>query len=123
MEELKKELEKYFTRDATEITSCPKRLLTGNPQELWVWILNNFTPKVSRVELPVILQGEPLPCPFCGDAPEYNKQNSLIQQKQMWQIYCDSGRCEIKPKTDLYKYKKECLADWNKRAGREPQSK
>lgn len=53
MEKLKKEFEQLFTKNATEITACPRIRLYGNPQELWLWILNNFTPKVSRVELPV----------------------------------------------------------------------
>lgn len=53
MEKLKKEFEQLFTKDATEIASIPKRRLAGNPQELWLWILNNFNVKVSQMQLPV----------------------------------------------------------------------
>lgn len=35
--DIKKEFEEHFTKDATEITCCPRRLLTGDPDKLWKW--------------------------------------------------------------------------------------
>lgn len=74
MEKLKKEFEQLFTKNATEITACPRIRLYGNPQELWLWILNNFTPKVSRVELPVGMPPLQLNEIYNGDSFELCKR-------------------------------------------------
>ena len=79
---------------------------------------------VSRVELPVILQGELLPCPFCGEVPEIKYLPKPLVFKGASMIgYLRCCHINItvrgKRKRDMAKQITEL---WNKRAGREPKS-
>ena len=84
-----------------------------------------------RVELPVILQGELLPCPFCG-----NKKVKIIEYEAlgMWRcVQCDKCKGQFyffNKGTNIgvgrgttQQRKERIIEAWNKRAGREPQTK
>jgi|GEM_PF-3109176 len=56
-----------------------------------------------------VASGELKPCPFCGEIPEYFFGEAVNQ------IFCDSNKCIIKPKTPYYDNKKTTIDVWNKR--------
>lgn len=97
MEKLKKEFEQLFTKNATEITACPRIRLYGNPQELWLWILNNFTPKVSRVELPVkpANGGQWQKCPKCDGQGIVSKPPWIAGDQNTWTDTQTSHTCNL----------------------------
>jgi Lar family restriction alleviation protein len=83
-----------------------------------------------RVELPVIVQGELLPCPFCG-----NKKVKVVEYEAlgMWrciecktckgQFYFFNKHTNIGVGRGTTQQRKQRIIDaWNKRAGREPKS-
>lgn len=67
------------------------------------------------LELPVILQGEPLPCPFCGDKPEKYTVGArpYFGERGVEYVRCKNPKCGFWGHPMM-------LDKWNKRAGREP---
>ena len=123
---VEQEFNSLFVKDAGTINAT----LLNAPSTILDWIQENFTPKVSQVEKPVILQGELLPCPFCGGeasigttrigckrtAELNNRTNGFFVNC----IICGSNNNFLHLGYATEEIAKE---HWNKRAGREPQSK
>jgi Lar family restriction alleviation protein len=58
------------------------------------------------------------PCPFCGSENKYNHGEVRIHQTMATNYYavCENPKCEIKPRTKLYQWKKDATKAWNRRA-------
>lgn len=91
----------------------------GRAEEIWDWVLENCTIKAIQMQAPVIVQGELLPCPFCGGEPNIG---SLGGDKENWAIWCKCNMA-ISEMGINGETKEEIINSWNKRAGREPKSK
>ena len=55
-------------------------------------------------------------CPFCGNEVKCEKGQDLNDNIK-YIIYCDNSKCQIKPFTDMYKYKATVINHWNIRKG------
>ena len=82
----------------------------------------------NQVQAPVILQGELLPCPFCGNEAELIEKGNNYTKKRFITIKCTNKNCRAEMtngaiRNDMNWLKEISTNAWNKRAGREPQSK
>ena len=82
----------------------------------------------NLLELPVILQCELLPCPFCGNEAELIEKGNNFTKKRFVTIKCTNKNCRAEMtngaiRNDMNWLKEISTNAWNKRAGREPQSK
>lgn len=99
-----------------------KHAYSQNPQsELFIKrieIIKHFIDEAieaNRAETLVSLQGELLPCPFCGGEAELG---SLGGDGENWAIFCKNKKCQI-PVCEMgvqAETKQEIINLWNKRA-------
>ncbi len=84
------------------------------------WQLIQEETTAIPVELPVILQGELLPCPFCGE-DEWEKLGETYFLQHNYDCFIRNTSKPLISKTILRNNTESIW--WNKRAGREPQLK
>jgi len=89
---------------------------------------DKFVEIVSQMQLPVILQGELLPCPFCGSEAELIEKGNDFTKKKFITVKCTNKNCRAEMTNGAIRNSMDWLKGisieaWNKRAGREPQSK
>lgn len=81
----------------------------------------------SSVDYQVIVQGELLPCPFCGNEAELIEKGNNYTKKRFITIKCTNKDCRAEMtngaiRNDMNWLRGISTDAWNKRAGREPKS-
>lgn len=98
--------------------------ITGHDEETIKQMYSDYSssPQAKSIpmQLPVILQGELLPCPFCGE-DEWEKLGETYFLQHNYDCFIRNTSEPLISKTILINNTESIW--WNKRAGREPQSK
>lgn len=69
----------------------------------------------NRLEKPVGMPSELLPCPFCGLYPTLNFRPSRRGVSAEAFIRCGKMICKVNPKTIIVKTKEQAIKIWNSR--------
>lgn len=106
--------------------------ITGHDKDTIHQMWNDYfsSPKAKSIPInaEVIVQGELLPCPFCGSQAAVG--GTSFESDGVY-IYCTNDNCHVAMGENYdrdggddhwYISEKEAIALWNKRVGREPQS-
>lgn len=64
---------------------------------------------------------EPLPCPFCGYAPQVSSYEYCLPAGKIygtqWKVECVNDNCPTQPVADWHYFtEEEAIAEWNRRA-------
>jgi len=61
---------------------------------------------------------EPLPCPFCGEAPDVSNKviPTLTNEREFTSISCEHVPCNVRPHFSAYVPREQAIERWNTRA-------